>query len=118
MDTPGILWPKFEDQNVGMKLAFIGSMNDEILHMDELSSNLIRFLSEHYQGVLKERYLIEETGEAYEMLERICIGRRCFKKGEIPDLEKAAAIVMEDFRSGKLGKITLEFPEGMKEQNE
>ncbi len=118
LDTPGILWPKFEDQNVGMKLAFIGSMNDEILHMDELSSNLIRFLSEHYQGVLKERYLIEETGEAYEMLERICIGRRCFKKGEIPDLEKAAAIVMEDFRSGKLGKITLEFPEGMKEQNE
>lgn len=118
LDTPGILWPRFEDQNVGMKLAFIGSMNDEILHMDELAVNLIEFLSKHYPGVLKERYQIEEAEKAYETLERICIGRRCFKKGEIPDMDKAASIVTEDFRSGKLGKITLEFPEGMKEQNE
>ncbi|MDE6608606.1 MAG: ribosome biogenesis GTPase YlqF [Lachnospiraceae bacterium] len=118
LDTPGILWPKFEDQNVGMKLAMIGSMNDEILHMDELAVNLIDFLSRYYPGVLPERYQIEETDEAYELLQRICVNRRCFKKGETPDIDKAAAMVLEDFRSGKLGKITLEFPEGMKEQNE
>ncbi len=118
LDTPGILWPKFEDQNVGMKLAFIGSMNDEILHMDELAMELIEFLSKNYPNALKDRYQIEETGEAYELLQNICISRRCFKKGEIPDLDKTAALIMEDFRSGKLGKITLEFPEGMKEQDE
>jgi len=118
LDTPGILWPKFEDQDVGMKLAMIGSMNDEILHMDELAVKLIEFLSEYYPDVLPERYQIEETERAYELLQRICISRRCFKKGEIPDIDKASAMVLEDFRSGKLGKITLEFPEGMKEQNE
>ena len=124
LDTPGILWPKFEDQNVGMKLALIGSMNDEILHMDELAVKLIGFLAENYPGVLSERYQItesypiEEANRVYEILQKICISRRCFKKGEIPDTDKAAAMIMEDFRSGKLGKITLEFPEGMKEQDE
>ena len=142
LDTPGILWPKFDDQNVGMKLAMIGSMNDEILHMDELAVNLIEFLSEYYPGVLSERYQItnsyqiidsnqiadssqttehcqkETTKRSYDLLQEICINRRCFKKGEIPDTDKAAAMIMDDFRSGKLGKITLEFPEGMKEQDE
>lgn len=121
LDTPGILWPKFEDQSVGMKLAFIGSMNDEVLHMDELAAELIDFLLKNYPGVLKERYEIEEDTDKYETLKQICIGRRCFKKGEEPDIDKAAAIIMEDFRSGKLGKITLEFPEnpcGGNETNE
>ena len=118
LDTPGILWPKFEDQSVGMKLAFIGSMNDEVLHMDELASELIDFLLKHYPGVLKERYEIEESTDKYENLKQICISRRCFKKGEEPDIDKAAAIVMEDFRSGKLGKITLEFPETFREGSE
>ena len=63
LDTPGILWPKFEDQQVGLRLAFIGSMNDEILHMDEMALELIGFLREHYGGILKERYGIEETGD-------------------------------------------------------
>lgn len=136
LDTPGILWPKFDDQNVGMKLAMIGSMNDEILHMDELAVKLIEFLSEYYPDVLSERYQTEkncrtenvclvtaddsvtDTEKAYELLQKICISRRCFKKGEIPDADKAAAMIMDDFRSGRLGKITLEFPEGMKEQDE
>ena len=121
LDTPGILWPKFEDQSVGMKLAFIGSMNDEVLHMDELAAELIEFLLKNYPGVLKERYEIEESKDKFETLTHICISRRCFKKGEEPDIDKAAAIVMEDFRSGKLGKITLEFPEcscGGNETNE
>ncbi len=118
LDTPGILWPKFEDQSVGMKLAFIGSMNDEVLHMDELAAELIEFLLKNYPGVLKERYEIEENADKFETLTQICIGRRCFKKGEEPDIDKAAAIVMEDFRSGKLGKITLEFPESVCEGSE
>lgn len=119
LDTPGILWPKFDDQDVGMKLAMIGSMNDEILHMDELAMKLIEFLSEYYPGVLAQRYQITEQSQAaYELLWQICINRRCFKKGEIPDTDKAAAMIMDDFRNGKLGKITLEFPEGMKKQDE
>lgn len=118
LDTPGILWPRFEDQRVGMKLAFIGSMNDEVLHMDELATELIEFLLQHYPGLLKERYQIEETPDKYDVLQAVCIGRRCFKKGEEPDTDKAAALLMEDFRSGKLGKITLEFPEGMNGINE
>lgn len=119
LDTPGILWPKFDDQDVGMKLAMIGSMNDEILHMDELATKLIEFLSEYYPGVLAQRYQITEQSQAaYELLWQICINRRCFKKGEIPDTDKAAAMIMDDFRNGKLGKITLEFPEGMKKQDE
>lgn len=115
LDTPGILWPKFEDQNVGMRLAFIGSMNDEVLHIDELAAELILFLKENYAGVLTARYEVEETGDKYNILEQICRNRRCFKKGEEPDIDKAAALFMEDFRSGKLGKITLEFPERAEE---
>lgn len=111
LDTPGILWPKFEDQAVGMKLAFIGSMNDEVLHIDELSLDLIHFLQEKYDGVLKKRYEVEPVGNTSEILREICVARHCYMKGEEPDLQRAAAIVVEDFRSGKLGRITLEFPE-------
>ncbi|MBO5292937.1 MAG: ribosome biogenesis GTPase YlqF [Lachnospiraceae bacterium] len=111
LDTPGILWPKFEDQQVGLRLALIGSMNDEVLHVDELAYELIAFLKTHYEGVLKERYGVEEEGGATEILNRICIARKCFKKGEEPDTMKCAAFIMDDFRSGRLGRITLEFPE-------
>ena len=109
LDTPGILWPKFEDQAVGMRLAFIGSMNDEILHMDEMALELIGFLREHYKGILQERYDIEETGDNLACLMEIAKQRRCYAKGEILDYEKAATLLMDDFRSGKLGRITLEF---------
>ncbi len=118
LDTPGILWPKFEDREVGMRLAFIGSMNDELLHMDELSMELISFLLKAYPGLLAERYGVEEETDSFAMLTKICISRRCLKKGEEPDVERAAAMLMEDFRSGKLGRITLEFPEGMNDTNE
>lgn len=109
LDTPGILWPKFEDQQVGLRLAFIGSMNDEILHMDEMALELIGFLREHYGGILKERYGIEETGDNLSCLMEIARQRRCYAKGEALDYEKAASLLMDDFRSGKLGRITLEF---------
>ncbi len=111
LDTPGILWPKFEDQAIGMKLAFIGSINDEILLTDELALDLIKHLSNRYKGLILERYRLEDTDSALELLSGIAVGRRCFKKGEELDLEKAAGMLIDDFRSGKLGRISLEWPE-------
>ena len=112
LDTPGILWPKFEDQTVGLHLAFIGSIKDEIIQVEELSLNLIKFLQERYPVNLRERYEIPEGDMTPEQtLIHIAEVRFCKKQGNEVDLEKAAAIVMEDFRSGKMGRITLELPE-------
>lgn len=111
LDTPGILWPKFEDQNVGIRLALIGSIKDEILNIDELSLVLIEYLVSHYAGILTQRYEIAEEGKPVEMLEAIAKNRNCLLKGGDLDYSKAAALLIEDFRSGKLGRITLEIPE-------
>lgn len=108
LDTPGILWPKFEDQTVGLHLAMIGSMNDEIIHLDELAYELIKFVTKEYPGILKARYDIEEQEDAYETLKAICMSRRCYLKGEELDIMKASSLLVEDFRSGRLGRITLE----------
>lgn len=110
LDTPGILWPKFEDPAVGMKLAFIGSMNDEILVPEELALDLVAFLTEVYPGVLAGRYGVEEEKGAI-MLERICKARNCYLRGQEPDYGKAARLFLDDFRSGRLGRISLERPQ-------
>lgn len=109
LDTPGILWPRFEDQTVGLRLAFIGSINDQILNRDELATELLKFLLAHYPDALKERYQIEGQ-DASEALEQIARVRGCLMKGGEADLGKAAGILIDDFRSGKLGRVTLEFP--------
>ena len=111
LDTPGILWPKFEDQTVGLRLAYIGSIKDEILNITDLAIELIRFLTEYYKGILKERYECQEQEDEVAILEHIASIRSCRKPGNELDLDKAAGILMEDFRSGRLGEITLEFPE-------
>lgn len=111
LDTPGILWPKFEDQRVGLYLALIGSIKDEILNIDDLSLELIRILQEKYPNVLRERYQTEENQTPAEILGDIAQNRNCVKKGNELDYGKAAALVIDEFRSGRLGKITLEFPE-------
>lgn len=126
LDTPGILWPKFEDQEVGMRLAFIGSMNDEIIIQEELACDLIRVISMYYPKALAERYgltsdskpVADKTGEAdaadmteaqaVELLTKIAESRKCYTKGETPDLGRAAALFIDDFRSGRLGRMTLE----------
>lgn len=112
LDTPGILWPKFEDQSVGLRLAWIGSIKEEILNVAELSLELISFLTKHYKGILDSRYEIS-IGEdsSLEILQKIAEKRGCLLKGGELNLDKAAGILMDDFRSGKLGRITLEFPQ-------
>ena len=112
LDTPGILWPKFEDQDVGMRLAMIGSIRDEILNTDELALSLIRFLKNSYPGRLSERYGCEEEQEPLAVYEEIARNRGCIQRGQELDYGKAGAMVIDDFRNGKLGRITLEFPEG------
>lgn len=109
LDTPGILWPKFEDQQVGIKLALIGSVNDEILNKDELAMELIRFVTKEYPKVLSERYGIE-TEDAFEVLRQVAKARACLAKGGELDLVKASNLLIDDFRSGKLGRMTLESP--------
>ena len=111
LDTPGILWPKFEDQTVGLRLAFIGSIKDEILQTEELASELVKFLNQSYPGVLEEKYTIESSEDNYEVLRRIAESRHCLVRGSELDVEKAAAILLDDFRNGRLGRLTLELPE-------
>ena len=111
LDTPGILWPRFENQKVGERLALIGSINDEILHVDELAVAIIEYMKKEYQGQLEKRYEIEQNEDAYEILKEICKARCCYLKGEEPDIMRASRMVVEDFRSGKIGRITLEYPE-------
>ena len=145
MDTPGLLWPKFEDQSVGLKIALIGSMPDTILNTEELSLELIRVLAERYEGALAARYGIDESGfagneplagtdvrdggdacdggdvhgsnrnqmAAIGVLTEIAKNRGCLKKGGEPDTEKAALLLLDDFRSGRLGRMSLESPEEM-----
>lgn len=108
LDTPGILWPRFEDQKVGLRLALIGSIKDDILNVEELALELIGFLRESYPGMLAERYLVTEEGTNAEILKQVALNRNCLLKGSEVDYLKAANIMLEEFRNGKIGKITLE----------
>lgn len=111
LDTPGILWPKFEDQDVGLRLAFIGSMNDEVINTTELAMELLKYVEATFPGMLTKRYDIEEKNKKpEELLNDIALVRKCIKRGNEVDYDKAAYLVLDDFRSGKMGKITLEFP--------
>ena len=110
LDTPGILWPKFEDQEVGLKLAFIGSIKDEILQTEELAAELVKFMNGAYPGVLEEKYGIPAVGDIYGCLRDIAESRNCIVRGSELDTGKAAAILLEDFRAGRLGRTTLERP--------
>lgn len=110
LDTPGILWPKFEDKNVGLRLAMAGSIRDEILNIDELALELLKYLHKEYQGMTGIRFKVEESENPLDTLKNIAQIRGCVLKGGEPDLSKAASIIMEEFRNGKIGRITLEKP--------
>ncbi len=119
LDTPGILWPKFGDQTVGLHLAFIGSLNDNNINIDELSLELIDFLLKEYPGMLAARYGIDESGEIADgecavtpadILEQIARNRSCIRTGGEIDYSRASAMVVDEFRSGRIGRISLEVP--------
>ena len=110
LDTPGILWPKFEDNTVGLHLAFIGSINDAIIETRELALELTDFLLKHYPGVIAERYGIVEEGVNHEIISEIAKSRNFVKKGSDLDFDKAASTLIDEFRSGNLGSISLEQP--------
>lgn len=130
LDTPGILWPKFEDQRVGLMMALIGSMKDEILNTEELAAELVRVLEAKYPGALEAKYRVEETAgenedigmcakavtepeavDPYRMLRRIAQSRHCLLRGNELDTEKAAILLLDDFRNGRIGRLTLEYPQ-------
>ncbi len=110
LDTPGVLWPKFEDPQVGFKLSFIGSVKDEILDMQEIAVRLLKILQKDYPDRLRERYKIDDFQdlEPYELLELIAQKRgMLLKKGEF-DTERAAVMLLDEYRDGLLGRITLD----------
>ena len=111
LDTPGILWPKFEDQSIALKLAFIGSIKDEIMNRDDLAAELIGTLKKYYPGSLAAKYEIEELDNSYDCLTEIAKSRHCLLKGNELDISKAALLLLDDFRNGKLGRMSLEFAE-------
>ena len=110
LDTPGILGPKFEDQQVGLNLAFIGSIKDELYNIYELSLLLLDYLIKNYPDAVADFYEIENSDSNNELLERIAIKRGCIKSGAEYDLDKAAKCLVDDFRNGRIGKISLEIP--------
>lgn len=111
LDTPGILWPKFEDQTVGLHLAFIGSIKDELLQNVELAMELIKFLTKNYPGALTSSYAVDEALPPEEILLAVSRNRGCIQKGNTPDYNKAAFLILDDFRHVRLGRITIERPE-------
>ncbi len=109
LDTPGILWPKFEDPKVGINLAFCGSIKDEIIAQDELCLELITWLCENYPNELMQRYKLEELGDMpIDTMEMIAAKRGFIMSGKRIDYERTARTVMDEFRAGAIGKITLE----------
>lgn len=119
LDTPGILWPKFEDQQAAMKLAFIGAIRDEVMDLEELACYLMEFLGEKYPACLLERYKITaEAGESgYDLLIKAGRKRGFLISGGEVDTERMAKILMDEFRGGKLGRFTLELPPEGNETN-
>ncbi|WP_079495052.1 ribosome biogenesis GTPase YlqF [Maledivibacter halophilus] len=110
-DTPGILWPKIQDENVGLNLGFTGAIKDEILDRDELCVKLIEKISFKYPDNLKERYKIDKLDEDPVInMESIGKKRGCMRSGGIIDYSKVSRIVLDEFRKGILGRITLEEP--------
>lgn len=110
-DTPGILWPKIDDEKVGLNLAFTGAIRDEIMDLDDIAYYFIKRMVEMYPNNLKERYGLEDIDkETIEIMDDIARNRGCLRKGNAVDYEKVSRIILEEFRRGKMGQISLESP--------
>ena len=116
LDTPGILWPKFDDTKVGMHLAFTGAIKDDVMDLEELASCLMEYLGRHYTDIVTERYkiTIEEEDSGYDLLTKAGCKRGFLMRGAEVDTERMARILLDEFRGGKLGRFTLETPEDLK----
>lgn len=110
-DTPGILWPKFEEPTEGLHLALVGSIRDEILDRQTLAYNLVGIVRKLYPGALGKRYGIEEVGEDIEVMDRIGQARGALLPGKMIDYDRISRILIDEFRSGMLGRISLERPD-------
>lgn len=109
LDTPGILWPKFEDPKTGLHLAFIGSIKDEIMDKQDLAFELLKILSKDYPKVLEKRYEISIDEKAtLEIMDEIAIRRGAIMRGNEIDYQRVASLILDDFRNGAMGRITLE----------
>ncbi len=108
LDTPGILWPKFEDQKVGLNLALTGSIKDELIVYTDLALDLIEFLQDKYQGLIQDNYGFDPDPDSVKILEQLADARGCIKSGGELDLDRAAFLLLDDFRNSRLGNISLE----------
>ena len=115
LDTPGILWPKFDDTKVGMHLAFTGAIKDDVMDLEELASCLMEYLGKHYADIVKERYKIEieEEDSGYDLLIKAGRKRGFLMRGAEVDTERMSRILLDECRGGKLGRFTLETPEDL-----
>ncbi len=113
LDTPGMLWPKFEDPGVGFRLACTGAVRDEIMDLEELAARLMAYLGEYYPQALADRYKVEPEAEdsGYALLEKAGRKRGFVLRGGEIDTERMSRILLDEFRGGKLGRFTLELPE-------
>lgn len=120
LDTPGILWPKFEDPEVGMRLAYTGAVKDDIIDIETLACSLMRMLWIRYPEAVRARYKIDmpDEAEGWELLEAAGRKRGYLISGGEVDLERMAKVLMEEYRSSKLGRFTFETPDMMKETAE
>ncbi|WNQ13711.1 ribosome biogenesis GTPase YlqF [Paenibacillus aurantius] len=118
LDTPGILWPKFEDPGVGLRLAATGAIRDEVLPWEEVAFFAVKYMVQYYEEALKERFSLDVEGidlenpqEVVEVMEAIGRKRGCLQSGGRVDLEKASTLILRDLRAGKMGRISLEHPD-------
>ena len=111
LDTPGILWPKFEDQIVGLYLASIGAIRAEVIQTDEMALEVVKLLRGLYPGRIAEKYGVDEDLEEIQVINEIAKARNCVKPGGDVDFTKAATLFLDDFKNGRLGKISIERPE-------
>ena len=110
LDTPGVLWPKFDDPDVGLRIAFIGSVKDTILDIELIAARFLTIMNENYPERIKERYKLEfpPESEEFERLEMLARKRGMLISGGEPDTERAAVMLLDEYRAGKLGRITLD----------
>lgn len=112
MDTPGLLWPRLDDQLAARRLSYLGTIKDDVLNLDSLAMSLLEDLADIVPQKMSERFHIEDTSlRGIELLDAVCRGRGFLMKGNEMDYDRCCSVVLDEFRGGKLGRITLEAPE-------